>query len=55
MAAHREPTFKGHAHGDLSITEDLADNTIILPLYHDMTEADVVVIVGAISSAADVG
>lgn len=41
MAAHHEPTFADHLHGDLSVTDTLAATAIILPLYHEMTEADV--------------
>ena len=53
MAAHTEPTFRDHPHGDLPETELLADTAIILPLYYDMTEADLGRVVGAMASAAD--
>ena len=45
MAAHRQPAYAGHRHGDLSATERLTDNTLILPLFHAMTveEQDAVV------------
>jgi len=55
MAAHREPTFRDHPHGDLSVTEVLADTAIILPLFHDMTESDVARVVAAMARGADGG
>jgi perosamine synthetase len=39
MAAHREPAFAG-PHPFLPETERLADHAMILPLYHQMSEAD---------------
>jgi dTDP-4-amino-4,6-dideoxygalactose transaminase len=38
MAAHRQPAYAGHAHGPLEVTERLTDNTLILPLFHQMTD-----------------
>jgi len=38
MAAHRQPAYAGHPHGDLSVTERLTDTTLILPVFHAMTE-----------------
>ena len=40
MAAHREPACSHIAGDALPVTEHLTDNTIILPLYHEMTAAD---------------
>jgi dTDP-4-amino-4,6-dideoxygalactose transaminase len=40
MAAHREPAFAGHPTGPLPVTEQLTDDSLILPLYHTMSEAD---------------
>ncbi|MEO7005433.1 MAG: DegT/DnrJ/EryC1/StrS family aminotransferase [Terrimesophilobacter sp.] len=42
MAAHRQPASLGHDNGNipLLITEQLTDNTLILPLFHQMTEAE---------------
>lgn len=40
MAAHRQPAYAGHVHGDLSVTERLTDNTLILPVFHVMTERE---------------
>ena len=38
MAAHRQPAYKGHPSAPLPVTERLTDNTLILPLYHQMTD-----------------
>lgn len=40
MAAHREPAYAGHPHVKLPVTEWLTDSSLILPLFHDMTEQD---------------
>jgi perosamine synthetase len=40
MAAHLEPAFAGHAHAPLPVTEHLTQRSIILPLFHQMTEAE---------------
>jgi dTDP-4-amino-4,6-dideoxygalactose transaminase len=39
MAAHRQPAYAGRDTGsaDLSVTERLTDNTVILPVYHQLT------------------
>ncbi len=52
MAAHRQPAYAGHRHGDLSVTERLTDNTLILPLFHTMTESEQMTVVGVIRRAA---
>jgi dTDP-4-amino-4,6-dideoxygalactose transaminase len=39
MAAHLEPAYSGHPHGPLPETERLTARSVILPLFHDMTEA----------------
>ena len=41
MAAHLEPAFAGAATSDLSVTERLTRRSLILPLFHAMTEEDV--------------
>ena len=41
MSAHREPAFVRNAHRPLPVSEWLSDNSLILPLYHEMTEDDV--------------
>jgi dTDP-4-amino-4,6-dideoxygalactose transaminase len=37
MAAHREPAYADHPHGDLPVTEHVTDRSLILPLFHEMT------------------
>jgi perosamine synthetase len=39
MAAHLEPAYAGHPRGPLPATERLTRDSLILPLFHDMTEA----------------
>ncbi len=38
MAAHRQPAYAGVDHGPLPVTERLNDDTLILPLFHQMTD-----------------
>lgn len=41
MAAHRQPAYAARADiAPLPATERLTDNTLILPLFHDLTETD---------------
>ncbi len=41
MAAHRQPPYRElAAPGSLPVTERLTDNTLILPLYHELTPAE---------------
>ena len=40
MAAHRQPAYSGRDHGPLPTTEQLTDDTLILPLYHQMSESE---------------
>jgi len=39
MAAHRQPPYK-HLPADLPVTDRLTDSTLILPLYHQLDEAN---------------
>lgn len=39
MAAHRQPAY-AHAHASLPVTERLTDNSVILPVYHDLTQSE---------------
>lgn len=52
MAAHREAAYAGHPHGPLPITEQLTDRSLILPLFHAMTEAQQDVVVSVLVEAA---
>jgi len=38
MAVHRQPAYKGHPCAPLPVTDRLTDNTLILPVYHHMTD-----------------
>ncbi len=52
MAAHRQPAYEGHEHGPLPVTEHLTESTLILPLFHQMTDAQQQQVVEAVRSAA---
>jgi dTDP-4-amino-4,6-dideoxygalactose transaminase len=52
MAAHRQPAYAGHPHGDLAVTERLTDNTLILPLFHAMTVQELETVTGVVRAAA---
>ena len=51
MAAHLEPAYAGHPHGPLPVTEQLTTRTVILPLHHELTEADQRTVVDALATA----
>lgn len=40
MAAHLEPAYAGQPHTPLPVTERLTAHSLILPLFHDMTESE---------------
>ncbi|WP_311380600.1 DegT/DnrJ/EryC1/StrS family aminotransferase [Arthrobacter sp. ISL-69] len=42
MAVHRQPEYRGRDYGsaDLSVTERLADKTVVLPVYHQLTPGE---------------
>jgi dTDP-4-amino-4,6-dideoxygalactose transaminase len=40
MAAHRQPAHGHCTHVPLPVTERLNDGTLILPLFHQMTDAE---------------
>ncbi len=52
MAAHRQPAHAGVEHSPLPVTERLTDGTLILPVFHQMTEAEQRRVVEALRSAA---
>src|SRR6478735_8475771 len=52
MAAHRQPAYDGRPHGDLAVTERLTDSTVILPLFHSMTEGEQHQVVDVVRGAA---
>ncbi|MGZ4452318.1 MAG: DegT/DnrJ/EryC1/StrS family aminotransferase [Nocardioides sp.] len=39
MAAHRQPPYRGSG-ADLPVTERLTDTTVILPLFHELSESE---------------
>jgi dTDP-4-amino-4,6-dideoxygalactose transaminase len=51
MAAHLEPAYAGHPHVPLPVTEHLTARSLILPLYHDMTESEQDQVVDALRAA----
>lgn len=52
MAAHLEPAYQGLAHDPLPVTERLTARTLILPLFHDLTEPQQDLVVATITAAA---
>jgi dTDP-4-amino-4,6-dideoxygalactose transaminase len=40
MATHRQPAYAGWTHQALPVTERLTDTTLILPLFHQLSESD---------------
>jgi dTDP-4-amino-4,6-dideoxygalactose transaminase len=50
MAAHRQPAYAGHDAGaaTLAVTEHLTDSTLILPLFHQLTDAELARVVAVI-------
>jgi dTDP-4-amino-4,6-dideoxygalactose transaminase len=52
MAAHLEPAYADRPHGPLPVTELLTARTLILPLFHDLTEPEQDIVVSVIAAAA---
>ena len=52
MAAHRQPAYAGVDHGPLPVTERLNDRTLILPVFHQMTDDEQAQVVRAVLHAA---
>jgi perosamine synthetase len=55
MAAHLEPAYEGFAQHPLPITERLTAETLILPLFHELTESEQDLIVSVIAGAGRQG
>ncbi|MFC6090924.1 DegT/DnrJ/EryC1/StrS family aminotransferase [Saccharothrix lopnurensis] len=53
MASHLEPAYAGHPHVDLPVTEVFTRRSLILPLYHDLGEADQLTVVDEFKAALD--
>jgi dTDP-4-amino-4,6-dideoxygalactose transaminase len=52
MAAHLEPAYAGHPHAPLPETERLTASSLVLPLFHDMTESEQDEVVTVIEGAS---
>jgi perosamine synthetase len=52
MAAHLEPAYTGVAHRPLPVSEHLTTRSLILPLFHDMTESEQDLVVSVITAAS---
>ena len=52
MAAHLEPAYRGLTQRPLPATERLTARTLILPLFHDLTEQEQDIVVSSITAAA---
>ncbi|TXN30444.1 DegT/DnrJ/EryC1/StrS family aminotransferase [Lacisediminihabitans profunda] len=55
MAAHRQPAYADRDTGSapLPVTEHLTDNTLILPVFHQLTEAELTQVVDALLGAVN--
>jgi dTDP-4-amino-4,6-dideoxygalactose transaminase len=53
MAAHRQPAYRDWEAGPLPVTERLTDNTLILPVFHQMSDHELERVVGAVRSPLD--
>lgn len=52
MAAHTEPAYAGRLSAPLPVTERLSSSSLILPLFHEMTESEQDLVVSVIRAAA---
>lgn len=52
MAAHLEPAYADHPHAPLPVTERITRDSLILPLFHTMTEAQQDRVVAALREQA---
>jgi dTDP-4-amino-4,6-dideoxygalactose transaminase len=53
MASHLEPAYADHPGPSLPVTERLTAHSVILPLFHEMTEDQQDLVVSVIAAAAD--
>jgi perosamine synthetase len=53
MAAHREPAYQDYPSEALPVTERLTADSLILPLFHEMTEAQQDTVVRAVRGCLD--
>ena len=52
MAAHLEPAYADMRHDPLPVTERMTARTLILPLFHDLTEEEQDIVVSVIATAS---
>ena len=52
MASHRQPAYAGMPHASLPATERLTDRTLILPLYHQLADSDLMRVAHAVLEAS---
>jgi dTDP-4-amino-4,6-dideoxygalactose transaminase len=52
MASHRQPAYAGMPHASLPVTERLTDRTLILPLYHQLADSDLMRVAHAVLEAS---
>jgi dTDP-4-amino-4,6-dideoxygalactose transaminase len=52
MAAHTEPAYADTSHEPLPVTERLSADSLILPLFHQLSEADQDLIISVVRAAA---
>ncbi len=55
MAAHRQPAYAGHPTGSLPGTDLITDHTLILPVFHQMTEDEQSRVVESLRRAVGAG
>ena len=53
MAAHLEPAYADEKHGALGVTEEVTENSLILPLFHEMSHAQQDLVASVIIAAWD--
>ncbi|MFI7643291.1 DegT/DnrJ/EryC1/StrS family aminotransferase [Nonomuraea sp. NPDC049400] len=53
MASHLEPAYAGHRRAPLPITEQATRRTLILPLFHQMTQQEQNMVIAAVQEVAD--
>ena len=51
MAAHRQPAYAAADHVPLPVTEHLTDTTLILPVFHQMSESEQARVIDALVTA----
>jgi dTDP-4-amino-4,6-dideoxygalactose transaminase len=52
MTAHRQPAYAGNSRADVPVSERLTDNSLILPLFHVMTDSEQDDVVGVVRRMA---